>query len=552
MADLNKINTRIQLKYDSYANWKNNNPELLAGEIAIAKLVNDVTITTNENTGAPVLFKVGPGKFNDLPWASALAADVHDWAKKSLDEFTAWVAKTPKTVTLSINGVDTDYSIEDAIKLVRNEITAGGEAAALTIADESVDGKIKYTARQGGTDIVESIEINEGSGIEITVKDNVPEIAHQSKPTTGTALEAAEGTGRTYVTEVLVDDFGHIAGVKTATEADQDLSGYKTKQTAITAAENDGTKTVKISQNENGEISVEQVDIAFPTKVAGAETADKVANKLKIGSKEFDGSAEVEIKAVDLGLESAMHFIGALSEAPAEAKAGDVYLNTATKKEYVYDTTNGWVELGDEGSYALRTVTITGADGLTGGGDLTTNRTIGIADGGVTTAKIADGNVTYDKLDAALKAKVDKDDNTITTVGEGTTNGTVSVKVGDADAADVKVHGLGSAAYTNSDAYATAAQGALADSSIQQIIGEPDTVALNPGTVFFTASASDNVEKQIVMSVSGWDDKANSADLHEIATTGSIYDIAEGANTTATGNKEYLVFYCGTATDLID
>lgn len=542
MADLNKINTRIQLKYDSYANWKNNNPELLAGEIAIAKLVNDVTITTNENTGAPVLFKVGPGKFNDLPWASALAADVHDWAKKSLDEFTAWVAKTPKTVSLSINGVDADYSIEDAIKLVRNEITAGGEAAALTIADESVDGKIKYTAKQGGTDIVESIEINEGAGIEITVKDNVPEIAHQSKPTTGVALAGTEGTGRTYVTEVLVDDFGHIAGVKTATEADQDLSGYKTKQTAITAADNDGTKTVKISQNENGEISVEQVDIAFPTKVAGAEIADKVANKLTIGSKEFDGSAAVEIKAADLGLESAMHFIGALSEAPATAEPGDVYLNIATKKEYVYDTTNGWVELGDEGSYALRTVTINGADGLTGGGDLTTNRTIGIADGGVTTAKIADGNVTKAKLDATVQASLDKADSALQEHQD------IS---GKAD----KVTGA-----TKGNFAALDANGNLTDSGKKAADFQPagnykttQKAVAETGAANKTLKISQNANGEISATpvdiaitheqVSG---------LHEIATTGSIYDVVEGPNTTATGNKKYLVFYCGTATDLID
>ena len=542
MAELNKINTRIQLKYDSYNNWKTNNPELLAGEIAIAKLVDDVTITTNENTGAPVLFKVGPGKFNDLPWASALAADVHDWAKKSLDEFTAWVAKAPKTVTLSINGVDTNYSIEDAIKLVRNEITAGGEAAALTIADESVDGKIKYTAKQGGTDIVESIEINEGAGIEITVKDNVPEIAHQSKPTTGVALAGTEGTGRTYVTEVLVDDFGHIAGVKTATEADQDLSGYKTKQTAITAADNDGTKTVKISQNENGEISVEQVDIAFPTKVAGAETADKVANKLTIGSKEFDGSAAVEIKAADLGLESAMHFIGALSEAPATAEPGDVYLNIATKKEYVYDTTNGWVELGDEGSYALRTVTINGADGLTGGGDLTTNRTIGIADGGVTTAKIADGNVTKAKLDATVQASLDKANSALQEHQDisGKADKVTGATEGNFAALDANGN------LTDSGKKAADFQPAGNYKTIQEAVAE--TGAANQ-----TLKISQNTNGEITATpvdiaitheqVSG---------LHEIATTGSIYDIAEGANTTVTGNKEYLVFYCGTATDLID
>ena len=29
------LNTRIQLKYDTYANWTTNNPVLLSGEIAV-------------------------------------------------------------------------------------------------------------------------------------------------------------------------------------------------------------------------------------------------------------------------------------------------------------------------------------------------------------------------------------------------------------------------------------------------------------------------------------------------------------------------------------
>ena len=48
MANEKIMNTRIQLKYDSYSAWVENNPTLLAGEIAIAKLVNDVTIPVNE------------------------------------------------------------------------------------------------------------------------------------------------------------------------------------------------------------------------------------------------------------------------------------------------------------------------------------------------------------------------------------------------------------------------------------------------------------------------------------------------------------------------
>ena len=90
MANTKIINTRIQLKYDSFANWskvdvagKGGNLVLKAGEIAIAYLGPSQTTTTPDNGSHPVLFKVGPGVFKDLPWASALAADVYEWAKKN-------------------------------------------------------------------------------------------------------------------------------------------------------------------------------------------------------------------------------------------------------------------------------------------------------------------------------------------------------------------------------------------------------------------------------------------------------------------------------------
>ena len=91
MAIEKVLNTRIQLKYDSFANWQTNNPELKAGEVAIAYLGTSHTAYSPDNGTHPVMIKVGPGKFNSLPWASALAADVHAWAKKSESEFTSWV-----------------------------------------------------------------------------------------------------------------------------------------------------------------------------------------------------------------------------------------------------------------------------------------------------------------------------------------------------------------------------------------------------------------------------------------------------------------------------
>ena len=88
------LNTRIALKYDSYANWQEHNPILLKGEIAIAELpVNgnkpgvgepNAAGSTPAIQNAPnILIKVGDGTnhYNDLKFVSALAADVYSWAK---------------------------------------------------------------------------------------------------------------------------------------------------------------------------------------------------------------------------------------------------------------------------------------------------------------------------------------------------------------------------------------------------------------------------------------------------------------------------------------
>lgn len=71
-----------------------------------------------------------------------------------------------------------------------------------------------------------------------------------------------------------------------------------------------------------------------------------------------------------------------------------------------------------------------------------------IADAAVTTGKIADKNVTKAKLEQTVQDSLGKADTAVQTVTEGTANGEILV-----DGAAVKVHGLGSAAYQNSDAF---------------------------------------------------------------------------------------------------
>ena len=102
MATITTLNTKIKLRYDTLEHWqdltqenKGGNLVLLEGEVAFCevpatgtpggKTVND---TGSQNYRPTVLFKVGAKDendklqaFKDLPWGSALAADVYSWAK---------------------------------------------------------------------------------------------------------------------------------------------------------------------------------------------------------------------------------------------------------------------------------------------------------------------------------------------------------------------------------------------------------------------------------------------------------------------------------------
>lgn len=63
------------------------------------------------------------------------------------------------------------------------------------------------------------------------------------------------------------------------------------------------------------------------------------------------------------------------------------------------------------------------------------------------------------------------DTNTTYVFGEGSTNGAFTVTPSDGSSQSVKIHGLGSAAYTDSTAYATAAQGTLATNAMPKAGG---------------------------------------------------------------------------------
>ena len=163
---------------------------------------------------------------------------------------------------------------------------------------------------------------------------------------------------------------------ETGTEANT-LGAYK----IATNADGLVTKTAALSYNDIADTPNLDEEI-------GKGTLTLQVNGTDIGS--FNANAAdnstINIRLGDLGLASAMRFIGTSTTDPTSAsgatiegyssfQAGDVCLYQGTSKEYVYNGA-AWLELGDEGSHALKTIKIIGDDGLTGGGSLEANRTI--------------------------------------------------------------------------------------------------------------------------------------------------------------------------------
>ena len=176
--------------------------------------------------------------------------------------------------------------------------------------------------------------------------------------TNGTAVNVSgySGSGSFTVPKITTNKYGHVTAVENipvsiTMPGTQDLSNYKTKQTAVSSPAASGNATAfidTISQDANGNITVTKKNIS----------------------------------AADLGLTNALKFKGVVDTLPTSYKdyvVGDVIL--CSNKEYVLsaktsNTVGTWTELGDEGSHALKTIEIKGTGVLSGGGTLEANRNI--------------------------------------------------------------------------------------------------------------------------------------------------------------------------------
>lgn len=125
------------------------------------------------------------------------------------------------------------------------------------------------------------------------------------------------------------------------------------------------------------------------------------------------------------------------------------------------------------------------------------------------------------------------DNNTTYTFAEGTTSGAFTVTPSNGTATSVKVHGLGTAAYKATEDFATAAQGAKADSAIQSVKSLDTTATTSQAT---TASEAIQGDGKIT--------------LHKISKTGSYTDLLNKPTIPSAANDGALTIKVGANGDV--
>lgn len=457
MAESKRLQTRLLLKYDTYANWTANNPVLLAGELAVATIASGNTQEVNSIKAPQVLIKVGDGSSNysELPFASGLAADVYGWAKAEVKpSYTAAEISGLSDYIASAGDTNTEYKFVtvDAdtykYKLQKRDFANGawgewadfeGNTLDLSKIDERLDAVEELAANNKtaietlnkGADQAGSV----ANSIKIAI-ENLDSAESQTAGADGLALSVTQENGiitgisgsikaetyDAYGAAAVVD--GKLTEYKntndSAVEANADAiaNEAEARQAAIEALDFDGVTGVQEGTTVSFVSSVSETDGVV--KAALGELKLNSAYKAEGDDKNLIATM-ADVKAEVADLTGAMHFEGAVENLPSDVSGyanGDVIIVTSTKKEYVFSN-GAFIELGNE-DMGLQAVQALDVADITVGADSTLTL-IGQTDGAIhataTKIQIAMDQVT-DLNDAINNggAKDTEQDNRLTAV----------------------------------------------------------------------------------------------------------------------------------------
>lgn len=376
------INTRIGLKYDTLANWTTvaNTFVPLKGEVIFYEIpTTDPNVDVNvpnlskPQTPPAILFKVGDGTtvLGQLPWGSAIAADVYAWAKQQTllggtrdqqnpdnwtfgenpgepvdttrSELTAFIHEQTSNIAVkvdkvteqnfqSIYGVAYDSDNPDHVSKIgkyqtsvsttgpNGQYTATGDPFEMTVTD--------YTASNGVKKVGNDFQADIASGSHLTADSNGLDIT-ESTVTYTPAVPATEGV---HWTQDEIDSAveGDAAYGKTTDDWKvAPVAGTPASLTATTGVLTDG--------------AVSPIKSYVDAKLADAGTAGAVTvEKLGTATEGYASTYVVKQGGVQVGaaIDIPKDFLVKSATLSTVETAGEPYAGAVVGEKYIDFTVN--------------------------------------------------------------------------------------------------------------------------------------------------------------------------------------------------------------------
>ena len=383
-------------------------------------------------------------------------------AKAKADAITTAKGYTDTEVAKKAN-LEHTHEMSDITGL--DTALAGKANSATTLAGYGITDA--YTASQTDTKIAAAVAA--APHLKRTIVEQLPEVEEADENTIYMVGTGAGSEDSAYEEYMLINGAFERIGT-----SDVDLTNYATKEYAD-QAEADAISTAATDATQKANTAEQNAKTYADGLIAGLDVEDSAqSGKYVSAVAEVDG--KIQVTRADLpaaatlvegtangtvkfnGTDVPVHGLGsaAYTEASAYEVAGTAAAAVAALDKEDSAVSGQYVSAvsQENGVITVQRAALPTAPEITTG---TTNGTIKVGTKEVSVAGLK--SAAYTEVgDYATAAQGAKADSAVQSVVEGSTNGTINV-----DGAAVSVHGLGTAAYTSADDYATVEQ-------IQQVI----------------------------------------------------------------------------------